>query len=205
MIEALPTTYRGVNFRSRLEARWAFFLDYLDTEWLYEPQRYVIEGLNGEQWTYLPDFFLPATKTWVEVKGAVGNVDWRMLTHAVDGPGAKLPFVHDSYRSNRAGLLLLGALPNLGVNTPLFPLLQHRDGGHVTWATPIDEWVTPHHVGLQHQDVKFNARDAQGDRLREEWLQYTLALWGDLKCIPLVPPPKIVLSAYREARRVKFN
>lgn len=36
-IEAKPTTYNGVNFRSRLEARWAAFFDICDLKWIYEP------------------------------------------------------------------------------------------------------------------------------------------------------------------------
>lgn len=33
----VPTRYRGVNFRSRLEARYASFFDQLSLSWVYEP------------------------------------------------------------------------------------------------------------------------------------------------------------------------
>jgi len=46
-IKAHPTEYRGVMFRSRLEARWAAFFDLIEWRWEYEPI-----DLNG--WT--PDF-----------------------------------------------------------------------------------------------------------------------------------------------------
>ena len=36
-IKAIPTTYAGVNFRSRLEARWAAFFDLCGWKWDYEP------------------------------------------------------------------------------------------------------------------------------------------------------------------------
>lgn len=36
-IAAHPTKYNGVEFRSRLEARWAAFFDLIEWEWLYEP------------------------------------------------------------------------------------------------------------------------------------------------------------------------
>lgn len=36
-IKAIPTTYNHVKFRSRLEARWAAFLDALQWTWEYEP------------------------------------------------------------------------------------------------------------------------------------------------------------------------
>jgi hypothetical protein len=36
-IAAIPTRYAGVNFRSRLEARWAAFFDLAGWKWKYEP------------------------------------------------------------------------------------------------------------------------------------------------------------------------
>lgn len=52
MVQAIETEYAGRRFRSRLEARWAVFLDHLDLKWLYEPQGYLLG--NGER--YLPDY-----------------------------------------------------------------------------------------------------------------------------------------------------
>jgi hypothetical protein len=46
---AIPTAYRGLLFRSRLEAQWAHFFDGLSWPWEYEPF-----DLNG----YIPDFVL---------------------------------------------------------------------------------------------------------------------------------------------------
>ena len=51
----IQTLYRGYKFRSRLEARWAVFLDALKIKWEYELEGYHLS--NGEM--YLPDFFLP--------------------------------------------------------------------------------------------------------------------------------------------------
>lgn len=53
-ISPIPTTYRGVHFRSRLEAKWAVFLDALEIKWEYEPEGFDLGGI----W-YLPDFWLP--------------------------------------------------------------------------------------------------------------------------------------------------
>lgn len=59
-IKAIPTTYSGVNFRSRLEARWAAFFDSCGWEWDYEP--FDLEG-------WAPDFMLKGkTRALVEVK-----------------------------------------------------------------------------------------------------------------------------------------
>jgi hypothetical protein len=48
----IQTRYAGCHFRSRLEARWAVFLDRLGIEWQYEPEGFDL-GRHG--W-YLPDF-----------------------------------------------------------------------------------------------------------------------------------------------------
>lgn len=53
-IKAIPTKYKNVVFRSRLEARWAVFMDNLGIEWCYEFEGYDLDGV----W-YLPDFWLP--------------------------------------------------------------------------------------------------------------------------------------------------
>jgi hypothetical protein len=37
MLTAIPTRYGGVQFRSRLEARWAAFFDLAGWRWQYEP------------------------------------------------------------------------------------------------------------------------------------------------------------------------
>ena len=46
---AIKTTYNGVNFRSRLEAKWARFFDLMGWKYEYEPY-----DLNG----WIPDFIL---------------------------------------------------------------------------------------------------------------------------------------------------
>jgi hypothetical protein len=60
----VPTTYRGVTYRSRTEARWAVFFDQLGVGAEYEPESYSIDG----SW-YLPDFFILEWNLFVEVKG----------------------------------------------------------------------------------------------------------------------------------------
>jgi hypothetical protein len=63
MIKVIETAYKGYKFRSRLEARWAVFLDSMDFKWVYEPEGYVLNGTP-----YLPDFYLPELEIWAEVK-----------------------------------------------------------------------------------------------------------------------------------------
>jgi hypothetical protein len=65
MISVIETRYRGYHFRSRLEARWALFLDCMDARWEYEKEGFVLS--NSEH--YLPDFWLPGLNLWLEIKG----------------------------------------------------------------------------------------------------------------------------------------
>lgn len=70
-MKAIRTKYKGILFRSKLEAQWAKFFDFLEIPWIYEP-----EGFKFEDRTmYLPDFFLPDSKQWFEVKGIMNDID----------------------------------------------------------------------------------------------------------------------------------
>lgn len=59
-IVSIPTQYAGVNFRSRLEAKWAAFFDIVKWDWEYEP-------CDFKGW--IPDFVIQGEKPiFVEVK-----------------------------------------------------------------------------------------------------------------------------------------
>jgi len=62
-VEALVTRFAGVEFRSRLEARWAHFFENAGVPWRYEPK-----WLELPSGPYLPDFWLPDHVLHVEVK-----------------------------------------------------------------------------------------------------------------------------------------
>lgn len=61
----IPTLYRGVLHRSRLEARWSVFFEHLGVKAEYET-----EGFNTDGERYLPDFYVFAAlgTIWVEIK-----------------------------------------------------------------------------------------------------------------------------------------
>jgi hypothetical protein len=63
-LRAITTRYNGYAFRSRLEARWAVFLDHLGYKWEYEPEGFEL----GNGLRYLPDFWLPEWDMWLEIK-----------------------------------------------------------------------------------------------------------------------------------------
>lgn len=68
-IKAIPTTYAGTNFRSRLEARWAAYFDELNIPWEYEP--FDLEG-------WAPDFAITVLgeQVLVEIKPAIIESIW---------------------------------------------------------------------------------------------------------------------------------
>lgn len=63
-IKPIETYYRGCHFRSRIEARWAVFYDYLGLDWRHEPEGYNLNGI-----LYLPDYYIPGIG-FIEIKGA---------------------------------------------------------------------------------------------------------------------------------------
>lgn len=63
IIPAIPTKVLGVQFRSRLEAKWALFFDKVGWPWAYEPF-----DLNG----YIPDFIL-GKDLLVEIKPVLND------------------------------------------------------------------------------------------------------------------------------------
>jgi len=101
--KALECAYSGRIFRSRLEARWAVFLDLLDVNWDYEPSFYQV----GPELFYLPDFYLPDHQLWLEVKGApfMDAESMAKVLASVAGP-MRIPLREAPYTSSDR--LLLG-------------------------------------------------------------------------------------------------
>jgi hypothetical protein len=66
-IKAIETRYAGCRFRSRLEARWARFFDFIGVRWKYEKEGFDL----GKSGAYLPDFWLPDLGIWYEIKGVL--------------------------------------------------------------------------------------------------------------------------------------
>ena len=70
-------TWKGIGFRSKLEARYARHLDWMGDQWVYEPRVYGPRGRG-----YLPDFqilggrpkFIEVKPTLREVRAAVTGV-----------------------------------------------------------------------------------------------------------------------------------
>lgn len=153
-IKAIETSYKGYRFRSRLEARWAVFFDAAGIAFKYEPEGFEkswthtdTEGNDTVTLTqYLPDFYLPGSNTWVEVKGSSEMLqrDCGKLSEILDW-NSPLPGVQDSATTLTShGLLILGDIPytdDFGII--LHPLIQHHKGLVKNWAhfTPGNEQI----------------------------------------------------------------
>lgn len=95
-MQAIETEYRGYRFRSRLEARWAVYLDAIGWPWEFEPEGFELsQGLR-----YLPDFHVSdpcgvLSPWWLEIKPTLdlSEREWAQL----------LTFENLLYRERLAG------------------------------------------------------------------------------------------------------
>jgi len=71
VLTPIETRYKGILFRSRIEARWALFYDKIKEPWEYEREGY---KLDESTW-YLPDFWMPRMDCYIEIKGALPSLE----------------------------------------------------------------------------------------------------------------------------------
>lgn len=109
------TKHNGYLFRSRLEARWALFLEFLKIDYLYEPKTFDLK--NGH--SYTPDFYLPILNIWIEIKPTYPTEEERERAKLLDNEtpfqGSKVyifygsmspPFVN-KFQEGTKGILFL--------------------------------------------------------------------------------------------------
>lgn len=105
MIQAIETVYAGIKFRSRLEARWAVFMDTLGVTWEYETEGFLLPDGVG----YLPDFFVP-TIGWIEVKPSYeqDNGKWERFCESHVQEEEFRAFRNETGRIEKLGLGIFG-------------------------------------------------------------------------------------------------
>ena len=70
-LKSIQCEYKGYTMRSILEKRIATKLDEMGVHWYYEPQGFKMkDGI-----CYLPDFYRPDQKIWIEGKGLMADTD----------------------------------------------------------------------------------------------------------------------------------
>lgn len=67
-MKTISQRHLGIQFRSRAEARWAEYFDRREIKFEYEPEGYQL----GSDW-YVPDFLLPLSGVFFEVKPTTPN------------------------------------------------------------------------------------------------------------------------------------
>lgn len=137
-VHAIPTKYRGVPMRSRLEAHVAAVLDQTGIPWTYEPKVYWVPGIKGSG--YLPDFRLwpGRPNPWfVEVK-PTGIYDDRH-TDPTDLRNAIEKLLRVRYAEPQATLVLWVADPRDKVNAGR--LLIHVPGAAGWIERPAVTWL----------------------------------------------------------------
>jgi hypothetical protein len=193
-IKAIETRYAGCHFRSRLEARWAVFFDYLGVRWEYEP-----EGFESSYGRYLPDFYLPDLDLYVEVKGSNDQLraDSAKIGSAIDYKATPVS----------RGLLLLGPVPDVRSTFGVFVThdvlcwasgvtVRHFEFRHVlrferpwTPTTDVPQWT---HLYTATEEIPDGASvEANVWSITVDGRSYSL--------------PAPVFEAYRAARSARFE
>lgn len=87
--------YRGRNGKIRMRSKWkvayAQYLDRTGVEWQYEPKRFYVGKGNWVGECYIPDFWLPKKKLYIEVKGRMSDFNTaKMAAFRTQYPKVKL-------------------------------------------------------------------------------------------------------------------
>ena len=198
-IAVIQTIYRGYRFRSQLEAKWAFFFDMLQVEWVYEPEGFTVHT-DGRSVCYLPDFYLPATDTWVEVKGWEGGLrtDAARIETVIREMGRSGRIRPDSAHS-LPGLLLLGPVPEAHAGLTLHPIVVPDASGNLAWA-----WAGWVQQGMTHAHLT-GASCESSDDLPREWSLNHWPVDPDRLDGVLLDCNRAVAEAQRQARFARFD
>ncbi|MER5420368.1 hypothetical protein [Streptosporangium roseum] len=214
-IKPIETHYAGCRFRSRLEARYAVLFDKLGIRWEYEVQGFLI-GEEDNRRPYLPDFWLPGDRLWVEVKGAEESLDVSLILDAVI-PHGGLPAdpsgtpVADTSRAG-ARMLILGP-----IGRGVARVTDRATGEEVGYGGPthtvLSFWkgdVLQGRASLVAGGVSIETKEGGivGNDSRQVLWADRGTEWGNLTGEGLWIAPTydpVVADAYRAARSARFE
>lgn len=115
---AIPTVYRGIRMRSRLEAKWAYFMDGLGWSWEYEP-------LDFPGW--IPDFL-------VRTQGLPLLIDVKPTLERAPAIEAKIERALGESLGTAYQALVIGLSP--------FPNPIWESGFSIGWGSGGGSWET---------------------------------------------------------------
>jgi hypothetical protein len=135
-MRAIETLYRGVRFRSRLEARWQVFFDSLGIEALYEQEGYDL----GPAGYYLPDWWLPQANMWAEAKSA--TLSGKETSKAI-------ALIEESFHTNHGGrgILLLVGPPDFKE----YECIQWSESANSFGLTRLNYALTTRYLDTEHR------------------------------------------------------
>jgi len=147
-MKAYPTLYRGIQFRSRLEAKWAAFFDNLGWPWEYEPI-----DLDG----YIPDFILTFPGPGIKIYGdKSGHYSGLLLVEVK--PALKfedLSKYKDKIKGWEGEVLIVGA--KIFYTNVIGLMFDRSDflfldwgGGYLSICPGCKRWTISHKFGSYH-------------------------------------------------------
>lgn len=192
-MKAIDTQYKGYNFRSRLEARWAVFFDALGLKWEYEP-----EGFEFDDGTkYLPDFKVqyPGRDEsenhyiWFEVKSNLKNMtkeEWIKVlkfehevgegnVYVLDGtPDCKMynapsQCIYFDISGLKSPQNIETAIDLVGLDQPFTVYEDHKRSGSTLWSYKGRTWWDEHENfwddhGWGQEDLEYACKKARSAR-----------------------------------------
>ncbi len=171
---AIPTTYDGIEYRSRLEARWAAFMANIGWDTVYEP-------FDGDG--YIPDFLVQGDNPLlIEVKPASIAADYLGAVPKAES-GLEQHWKHD--------ILIVGSTPfplvSFGYGSTHLAGLLGEYGAHWEgWVWNEGEWHTCRACGavnVHHVEMTFSGRPCghyDGDHyLGEPPMRIMASMWAD--------------------------
>lgn len=146
-MKVLNTKYNGYYFRSRLEARWAIFMDTLGVKYQYEPEVFDLD----DNLYYLPDFYLPELDVYIEIKPVYPTKEEEIKASRLATVTGKDVYIFYGQPENP---------DNTGEESAFIfsPNLENKDGG---WHDNRHWWCECelcHKVGIEYE--------GRGDRIK---------------------------------------
>jgi hypothetical protein len=204
--QAIETKYNGHLFRSRLEARWAVWLDSLGIKYAYELQGFHLDGD-----AYLPDFWLPfpsgtvwapgtppVAGYWLEIKPApLTEQEEKLLSKLAQHTKHHAhAFAGDPWPGEFA---LYGATFQGGFSFAPPKLCPLCSGSGAGYAIPVErEWRGKRFEALQPNLCPCQTAPA------ECWLQF--CLYGFFRnLLAEVPEQEELRTAFQRTRSARFE
>jgi hypothetical protein len=183
-IKAIPTLYRGTQFRSRLEARWAIFFDLCRIPWEYEPVK-----INTGYGNYIPDFRIglgeSTEKSFVEIKGiAPTESQFERLEVASEDQGA--------------GFLIFGSISDYKLRAASCSWMRNKD--LIFQQCPFCGSIWPNHQGMV-----IHEHPCQKTASVAEVLNVAIDFTDWDTVFPKLPHSPIIETALDVAARIPFE